>query len=158
MKTTRRILASVALSILHLPLSAATYEYDAGATNFPGTLWSNGENWVGDTVPTFNNQADLIFNTNIVVSGMRIGAARTVRSMLFGDNLTGGANPATAIIVQTVNDGNSGTPALTLQADTGNATVTQTSGFQGNLLRLGVNGGGDVILGSSLDLFANSAS
>jgi autotransporter-associated beta strand protein len=151
---------AIALLTAVLPfasLSAATYEYDAGAASFPGTLWSDKDNWVGDTVPTFNNQADLIFNTNIQVSGMRIGSARTVRSMFFGDNLTGGANPATAIIVQTIDNGGGATPALTLQADTGNATVTQTSGFQGDVLRLGTFGGGSLVLASSLDLFAHSA-
>jgi autotransporter-associated beta strand protein len=145
------------LLALPSPLSAATYTYDAGATNFSGTLWSNGENWVGNTVPTFNNQADLIFDTNIKVSGMRIGAARTVRSMFFGDNAIVGTNPATAIIVQTVNDANNAAAALTLQADTGNATVTVASGFQASLLRLGTDGRGNVVLGSTLDLLTHSA-
>jgi autotransporter-associated beta strand protein len=151
------VVVFLALSILRLPLSAATYTYDAGASSFPGTLWSNGENWVGNTVPTFNNQADLIFDTNIKVSGMRIGTNRTVRSMLFGNNAISGTNPATAMIVQTVNDGGTGTPALTLQADTGNTTITQESGFQASLLRLGQNNGGSVVLGSTLDLLTHSA-
>jgi fibronectin-binding autotransporter adhesin len=156
-----RLALVVPLILLHLafasPLAAATFTYDAGATTSPGVLWSNPTNWVGDTVPTFNNQADLVFDTDIKSSAMRIGVARTVRSMFFGDNLIG--NPSFNFIrVDTVNDANSGTPALTLQADTGNATVTLSSGFQPDYLMLGANTRGNVILGSSLDLFVNSAS
>ena len=153
-----RMSAFALLALGGVSAHAATYTYDAGASSFPGTLWSNAQNWTGDTLPTFNNQADLVFNTDIKVSGMRIGAAKTVRSMSFGDSLTGGSVATTTIIVQTVLDDGTSASALTLQANTGNATVTQSSGFQGSLLRLGTSGKGNVVLGSSLDLYTHSAS
>ncbi len=150
-----RRLAVLPVLLLASPatLSAATFTYDGGGAS--PNLWSQATNWVGDTLPTFDNQADLVFDSNIGTLGMRIGVARTARSLFFGDSLS--VPPNTLIAVQTEDDAGAGTPALTLQADVGNATVTQSSGFVPEFLRLGSTGRGNVILGSNLDLYANSA-
>jgi len=132
------------------PAAAATYTYDAGATTNPGLLWSAAANWVGDVTPTFNNETDLIFDVETPGTNMRIGADRIVRSMVFG--ATQNANNT---VVATRADG-SGARTLTLEANTGNAKIEQSSLFPGGLLRIGTNNEGDVILGSNVDVYANS--
>lgn len=130
---------------------AATFTYSALAGTNPGLLWSDGANWVGGVVPTFDDQADLIFNVVNPVTNMRIGANRIVRSMVFG-----ATQNASATVVGTRADANTNARTLTLQANTGNAKIEQASGFPGSLLRIGTNNEGDVILASSVDVYANS--
>jgi autotransporter-associated beta strand protein len=85
---------------------------------------------------------------------MLIGANRTVRSLFFGKDLYGSSG-ATLDVYNTDNSGAART--LTLQAASGNATITMESGFQAAQIRLGMNSGGNTILNSSLDLYANDA-
>jgi len=131
---------------------AATYTYSALAGTNPGLLWSDPGNWVGNAVPTFNNEADLVFDVVNPVTNMRIGANRIVRSMVFG-----ATQNAANTVVGTRADANTNARTLTLEANTGNAKIEQSSGFPGGVLRIGTNGEGNVILGSNVDVYANSA-
>jgi fibronectin-binding autotransporter adhesin len=145
------ISALLVLLIASAPaLSAATYTYKDGAS----PNWSGAANWEGDALPAFDNQTDLVFDSTLGNENMNIGAARTVRSIYFGENLITPSN----VIINTVLNDFTGTPALTFQADSGNASVTMANGFQPGFLRLGRNNNGNVVLDSSLDLYINSTS
>jgi len=155
MKRSRNGGCVFAMAVLAAAMSAqaATYTYDAGGSNV--TLWSDANNWQGNTLPAFNNQADLVFDTNIGVNGMRIGANRIVRSITFGSGLYG--QNGNQLIIQTLADTGTGTRTLTFAAGSGNASFTVESGFGSSnaLARLGDPSGGNVILNSDLDLFMN---
>ena len=61
---------------------AATYTWDGGSTTTAG--WNQAANWVGDPVPTFDNQADIIFNAS-GATGLSnfLGTGLTIRSLTF---------------------------------------------------------------------------
>jgi len=134
---------------LSVQVQAATYTYNTGG----GQLWNAATNWVGGVVPTFNNEADLIFDSAIGVNNMRIVADRTVRSLFFGKDLTG-AN-FNVISVDDVAANGTTARVLTFEANSGNASITVESGYQSNEVRIGATGGGGIVLNSSLDLNIN---
>ncbi len=117
----RRFSAVVAASVLAMisPLNAANFTWTGGnATS--GTWGPTSGNW--DTTPTFNNTADLIFNTMTRATDNEIGFGRTVRSITFGDN-----------IVSTWTTNMTSASVLTFSAASGNASINITSGSSGNI-------------------------
>ena len=144
------VLAAVFLS-LSSSLHAQTYTWDGGSPT--GNSWGTVANWVGDpSTVTFNTSTDLLFN-NLTRPDNDLGNPRTVRSILFGANMDGD------FTVNFRTQASSGTAApLTLQAASGNASITIDSGATGNL-NLGYSGigtaGGALNLGSNLDIIHN---
>ena len=53
-----RMIAALSLATAPM-LSAATYTWDNASNN----SWNTAANWNPDTLPTFDNQADLVFNS-----------------------------------------------------------------------------------------------
>ena len=144
------VLAAVLLG-LSCPLHAQS-SWDGGSTT--SSSWGTAANWVGDVVPTFGTSANLIFD-NLTRPDNYLGAARTVQSISYGANMDGA-------FLSNFLSFNSGTAAaLTLQALTGNASITVDSGASGNLNLgwngLGTVGGGALILGSNLDVIHNGS-
>lgn len=124
---------------------AGTFTWDGG---FGNASWSQANNWVGDTLPTFDNTADLIFWSATVSADTAIIADRTVRSLTFNDNIDA------ATIVYTANGTSDTTDrVLTFEADSGNAGITVDSGAEGNIT-IGATKG-TIVLNSSLDVVHN---
>ncbi len=155
MKTTlpsrRHHLLTAALAVVFLaassPLHAATYTWLGGAA----AGWGNTNNWT-PTPPVFTNDTDIQFdtsavtNTNTATIGNRI-----VRSINFGSNV------ATPMSIS-INDNNATNGrTLTMQADSGNASINIASGSAANITIGVVIGGGlgNLILGSDLDIAHN---
>jgi fibronectin-binding autotransporter adhesin len=143
------LVAIAAVVVAMRPAAAVTYTYSSGQN------WSVAANWVGGVAPTFDTQADLIFDSAIGTNAMRISSDRIVRSLTFGANLVG--STTTTVDVLNRNNANDANRTLTLSAASGNATITMASGILTNLIRLGGNNNGDTILTSSLDLYTNDA-
>jgi hypothetical protein len=123
------------------PVIAATYTW-TGATsgNFGVTT-----NW--DTAPTFNNQADLIFDAasanSTPGSPSFLGVARTIRSFTFGS----GADTDLMILLATTAADTTGANAQ-MGSSTGTASIVVNAGATGNF-QLG-NATGVVRLDSDL--------
>jgi fibronectin-binding autotransporter adhesin len=158
-----RILAIVLLASA-LPLASLsaqqTYTWDNGASN---NLWGTTNNWVGDPALTFNNQTDLIFNTNSVVNlanAVSIGGARTIRSLTFGANFVG--STTATFDVRTYSAIGSGAVNLTFAAASGNASINVAQSTSGAAqIRLGAAAGGtqdqgSIVLSTNLDLAQNN--
>jgi autotransporter-associated beta strand protein len=130
----------------------AQSSWDGGSTT--GNSWGLKENWAGDVLPTFGTSANLIFN-NLTRPDNDIGAARTVGSISYGADMDG--NFASNFRNYASGGGTAGAN-LTLQAASGNASITVDPGASGNL-NLGWSGtgtaGGNLILGSNLDIIHN---
>ncbi len=124
---------------------AGTFTWDGG---FGNASWGQANNWVGDTLPTFDNTADLIFWSATVSADTAIIADRTVRSLTFNDSIDA------ATIVYTANGTSDTTDrVLTFEADSGNAGITVDSGAEGNIT-IGATKG-TIVLNSSLDVVHN---
>ena len=130
---------SAAILVWFSPSQAATYNWTGGSSS---SGWSSSTNWSNNTVPTFDNTADL--NFNVLNRGTNyIGTNRTVRSMTFGPNID------SAFVVQYM-----GFPAatqvaysLTMGADSNNSSITVDADAAGNIT-LGTNAGNTSALGS----------
>ncbi len=142
----RKLITIIAAAIVTAAFGAqaATYTYATGA----GRNWSTATNWVGG-LPTFNNQADLIFDSSFGTANSRIDVNRTVRSLTFGSNLTG------AYAIQNTSDNAANMRILTLQANSGNATITVANGQSGTINLGNNNAGASVALSSSVDVYQN---
>ena len=124
---------------------AGTFTWDGG---FGNASWSQANNWAGDTLPTFDNTADLIFWSATVSADTAIIADRTVRSLTFNDNIDA------ATIVYTANGTSDTTDrVLTFEADSGNAGITVDSGAEGDIT-IGATKG-TIVLNSSIDVVHN---
>jgi len=158
-----RILAIVLLASA-LPLASLsaqqTYTWDNGASN---NLWGTTNNWVGDPALTFNNQTDLIFNTNSVVNlanAVSIGGARTIRSLTFGANFVG--STTATFDIRSYSAIGSGAVNLTFAAASGNASINVAQSTSGAAqIRLGAAAGGtqdqgSIVLSTNLDLAQNN--
>ncbi len=127
----------------------AQTSWDGGSTT--SNSWGQAINWVGDVAPTFGTSADLVFN-NLTRPDNDLGGARIIRSLTYGADMDG----SFLTNFRTFNGGAATT--LTLQAASGNASITVNMGATGNLT-LGWNGigtaGNSLILGSNLDVTHN---
>jgi autotransporter-associated beta strand protein len=136
--------------ILAMSVSAhAQSSWDGGSTT--SNSWGQAINWVGDVAPTFGTSADLVFN-NLTRPDNDLGGPRIVRSLAYGADM----DSSFLTNFRTFNGGAATT--LTLQAASGNASITVDAGATGNLT-LGWNGtgtaGSSLILGSNLDVTHN---
>jgi len=133
------------------PLHAQS-SWDGGSTT--QNSWGAATNWVGDVAPSFGTSANLIFN-NLTRPDNDLGNPRTVRSIFFGADMDGDFT----INFRTLPTAGAAA-ALTLQAASGNASITVDSGATGNL-NLGWSGtstaGGALVLGSNLDITHNGS-
>ncbi len=145
------VIASSALAAVMTPLlsSAATFTWDGGDAT--SNSWGTAGNWDPNTVPTFDNTADLVFNV-LTRPNNFIGANRTIRSISYGADID-------ATFQSNLQDFSGGTSRnLTFLADAGNATITVDAGATGDIT-LGTAGGsgsfGNPLLGSNLDIVHN---
>jgi fibronectin-binding autotransporter adhesin len=142
------LVSLVVVAIAVQPAAAATYTW-TGAVD---SLWGTSGNW--DPAPTFNNQADIIFDDEKQVTArnaISIGGAKTIRSLTVNADFNT-ANNAT-FDIRTFNTFSSGSANLTFAANTGNASIIVAQSTDGTeMIRLGSATGGDVILNSNLDL------
>ena len=140
--------AAAAVSSLH----AASYSWDGGGTT---DTWGNATNWNPNGVPVFDNTADLEFNVSVRSTNW-IGAIRTNRSLTFGTNL----NTTFMVNLQDFLGGSGTARNLTMDADSGNATITVAAGVT-NTIRVGNSGGGGVhgslVLADNLDIVHNGS-
>jgi fibronectin-binding autotransporter adhesin len=141
-------LAAVTAGAWSQPAGAATYTW-TGAVD---SLWGTSGNW--DPAPTFNNQADIIFNDADQVTtrnAISINGNRTIRSLTVNADFKT-FNDVT-FDIRTYNTASAGAANLTFAANTGNASITVAQSTAGTeMIRLGNNDGGNVILNSNLDL------
>jgi hypothetical protein len=141
----RLALASAAFIALPLSLSAQTW---TGATN---TSWGNAGNWTPGT-PAFNTTTDILFDTSAVTNpNTHLFTDRTVRSLTFGEDVD-----AAMTIRLTEFIGNETGRNLTLQADSGSASININSGASG-AVTIGVAGNGNIVLGSNLSIVHNGS-
>lgn len=118
-----RVLIPVALfSGIH-SLYAVDYTWDGGG----GTAgWGNAAHWVGDTAPTFNTNANIIFyqagTTNF---NNYLGAARTVGGLTYNDNADSNVTTYLQSFSNVAVD-------LTLGSGSIAPTITVASGATGN--------------------------
>jgi autotransporter-associated beta strand protein len=124
-------------------LSAVDYFWDGGGAN---GNWATAANWNPDTLPTFNNAADIKFTSApITQHATFIGADRIVRSLEFNSDST------TAIAVQlsnALNPGSSGAArTLTFDADGGTSSIVVGADSGANV-SVGVNTGAAGFVGS----------
>lgn len=109
-------------------LHAATFTWDGDHPS--SNSWGSLENWNPNGVPTFDNTADLGFNT-LTRPANFISENSTVRSLTFGSNidsayavrLVGFPAPSFAQVAR----------SLTFDADSGNTTITVDTGAEGNI-------------------------
>jgi autotransporter-associated beta strand protein len=146
------------LSLLLVPpLSAqlTTNTWDAGGAN---ASWGTASNWVGDVVPTFNTNAILVFNTNVgTADTLFLAAQRQIRGIVFGANLTGGADNVFDIQTRTTLNGATGANLL-FNGGATNASITLDNNTAGlTRVRLGSGGVGAIALQTTTDLLHNSA-
>jgi autotransporter-associated beta strand protein len=124
--------------------------WDGGGTTIS---WGTADNWDPNVLPVFNNTTDLIFNTT-VKPNLNIGAVRTIRSITFGADID------SDFVTNFRSFDGGASAALTMQADSGNATLTVDSGASGNI-SFGYIGtgtvGGALILSSNLDIVHNGS-
>lgn len=142
--------AAIAVTGIAISSSAHAQTWDGGGATIS---WGTKENWEGDTLPAFNTSTDLIFNTT-AKPDLNIGAARTIRSITFGADID--SNFVTNF--RTYDGGASA--ALTMQAASGNATLTVDAGATGNISYgwIGTGtAGGNLILSSDLDIVHNGS-
>ena len=124
------ILASSAVMAVFAPLSASatTFTWDGGHPT--GNSWTSPENWNPDGLPTFDNTADLVFDT-LTRPIQFIANNTTIRSLAFGPNvdgalaarLVGFPGPTFAQTAQ----------SLTFDADSGDVSVTVDAGATGDI-------------------------
>lgn len=147
------VLTSSAMMAVLAPLStsAATFTWDGGHPT--SNSWGSLENWNPDGVPTFNNEADLVFNV-LTRPNNFIGAIRTLRSISYGVDV----DAAFQTNYQDFSGGAS--RVLTMDALSGNATITVDAGATGDIT-LGSAGGagtiGTMALADNLDVVHNGS-
>jgi autotransporter-associated beta strand protein len=146
---------TAALLAFSSPLAAqTTYTWDAGGAN---TSWGTAANWVGDAVPTFDTNAILVFNTNVGTSDtLFLGAQRQISGIIFGTNLTGGADNVFDIQTRTTLGGATGANLL-LNGGAANASITLDANTILSRVRLGAGGVGAISLQTTTDLFHNAS-
>jgi autotransporter-associated beta strand protein len=145
------LLQAAAIGLLAVPslqLHAATYTWDGGGAD---ANWGTAANW--DATPTFNNQADIIFNASAAANLSNfLGAARTIRSLTFN------ADSDSAVSIRTTTTASGNTAAnLTFDTDTvgGDATITVDAGSAGNHT-IGA-GAGSIVLADNLVIDHNGS-
>jgi fibronectin-binding autotransporter adhesin len=146
-------LAAVAAGAWSQPvLAQQTYTWAGNGTQ----LWGNSDAWVGAPSPlTFDNQTDIIFDNDSVEdrsNTISINGNRTIRSLTVNADFNTANN--VTFDIRTYNTFSSGVANLTFAAaNTGNASITVAQSTAGTeMIRLGNNNGGNVILSSNLDL------
>jgi autotransporter-associated beta strand protein len=117
--------SAVMAALAPLSASATTFTWDGG--DAASNSWTAANNWNPDVAPTFDNTADLVFDTLTRPTGF-IANNTTVKSLAFGANVDGpfavrlvGFSPGQ--VAQN----------LTFDADSGNATVTVDADATGNI-------------------------
>jgi fibronectin-binding autotransporter adhesin len=142
-----RGLLAVALVAACPSLRAASFTWDGEGVS---PTWGTAANWLTNTAPTFNNQADLLFPTSAVPNfNTALGANRVIRSLSFG------ADVDTAMSVSFQIQSGSGTAhSLTMDTDAvgGDASITVAAGAAGSINLGRPIGGttGDLILADNL--------
>ena len=147
---------TAALLAFASPLAAqTTYTWDGGGAN---TSWGTASNWVGDVVPTFNTNAILVFNTNVgTADTLFLAAQRQIRGIVFGANLTGGADNVFDIQTRTTLGGATGANLL-FNGGATNASITLDNNTAGlTRVRLGAGGTGAIALQTTTDVFHNAS-
>ncbi len=130
-----------------------TWDGGGGAGN---ESWQQGNNWVSNTVPAFNNGLDVIFHSagagNLTNA---LGADCTLRSLTF----TSGADSDIAIYLGESINSPVTNYTLTFDSGSGSATNTVTAGATGNIT-IGVGGSsgpGSVSLAANLVVNQNGS-
>lgn len=141
-------LVLAAIVLCFSPLHAATFNWTGGGT---ANSWGTANNFA--TTPTFNNQADLVFN--VLTRGTNwLGANRSIRSMTFGADI----DSSFIVNYQDFNGGAARTN--TMDADLGNASINVLAGATGDIT-LGTAGGGGnfgfLALADDLDVVHNGS-
>jgi len=148
--------ATFTLLALSSPLAAqTTYTWDGGGTN---TGWGNASNWVGDVAPAFNTDAILVFDTNVGTADTTfIGAQRQIRGIVFGANLTGGADNVFDIQTRTALNGATATNLL-FNGGATNASITLDNNTAGlTRVRLGQGNVGAISFQTTTDLLHDAS-
>ena len=131
-------------------LRAAAYDWTGAAAT--STSWGTNANWSNNILPTFDNTADVQFNVSVKPTNW-IGANRTIRSLTFGSNLTSSCN----VTLQDFIGGSGTARSLTMDADSGNASITVAN--VPYVIRIGNTGQGgtfgSLILADNLDIIHN---
>jgi autotransporter-associated beta strand protein len=150
------MIIAAALLAASLGAQAATYTWDNGA----GTqLWGTSTNWVGNPTPTFNNTADIIFNSADVVTrgnAVSINGAKTIRSLTINANYETQDNAT--FDIRTYNNFSSGAANLAFTNASGNASINVAQSTSGTAqIRLGsassgTQDQGNIVLNTNLDL------
>ena len=144
------ITASIAAAIPFA--SAATFIWDGGHAT--SNSWGSADNWDPNVVPTFNNQADLVFNV-LTRPNNFIGNNRTVRSISYGP----GIDDVFQSNYQDFNGGSSRN--LTMDSDSGSASITVDADATGNITLGTVTGAtgtiGTMILADNLEITHNGS-
>lgn len=133
------------------PLHAAAYTWVGGSTS---GSWGSSTNWSNNVTPTFDNTANLAFDT--VARGTNfIATNRVVRSMSFGANID------SSFVVRYLGfpTGPQVAYSLTMAADTNDASINVDAGAAGNIT-LGTNSGdtsalGFLVLATNLNVVHN---
>jgi autotransporter-associated beta strand protein len=146
-----------AAPVINIPV---TLTVTGGKPTFDGglpranTAWGTAANWAGDTLPTFDNQADVVFEGNYLpASGATafdtyIGVNRTVRSITVKE----GTSPRINV---RPHDGGTTARVLTFDADTGNPYVSH-AGNDLFVLGNGTGAYGSFSLAKTLDVAVTS--
>ncbi len=136
-----RVIASVAAlavvaSTASAPVAFAQATWDGGGAD---ANWATAGNWVGDTLPTFNDTLDVTFNATAAGNLTNwLGNNRTIRSLTFNDDADSAVN------VSFTSNGSTGARTLTMGNATDGASINVLSGAAGNI-SLGSGGNGQVI-------------
>jgi fibronectin-binding autotransporter adhesin len=144
----------VALVAACSSLHAASFTWDGEGAS---PTWGTAANWVTNTAPTFNNQADLVFPTSAVPNfNTALGASRTIRSLSFGTDV----DTAMSVSFQ-VQSGSGSANNLTMDTDAvgGDAAITVAAGAAGSINLGRPIGGttGDLILADNLVIEHNGS-
>jgi autotransporter-associated beta strand protein len=140
------------LLISSLAANAATFNWDGGHTT--SNSWGAADNWEPNGAPTFNNEADLVFNV-LARTNNFLGNHRTIRSITYGPDIDD-------TFQTNYQDFAAGAARnLTMEAASGNASITVQAGATGNIslgTSTGATGGiGTMILADDLDITHNGS-
>jgi autotransporter-associated beta strand protein len=116
--------------------------------------WGTASSWEG-VVPTFAATTDLLFRNTSAANNIVsfIAVSRTVRSLTFNNNVTGG------FTINLSDPNNNGTiETLTMGDGSNPATITVNSGAAGNILITTPTVRGDLILANNLAVVQDSTS
>lgn len=134
------------------PVQAATFTWDGGAVN---NSWGAAGNWNANTLPTFNNTADIVFHdAGAARLSNFIGASRTIRSLSFNTNVT----TAVTIRTSTTDAGTTGSSLIFDGAGAGATLSTEVLYNNASNLNIGVAASnGNVTLADNLTINFNNA-